>query len=258
VSRGYKPGGFNLAQDIEDRQREFETETMINYELGVKHSALDDRLRFQLALFYQDRDAIQSRQSIVRSIETGEVGGVCPCSFTDFTGNATSGSNAGLELELDWLLSERLTVNATVGLLDSEFDEFLTFDHILADRDAGIPFNLQGREQAHAPGYQRVLGAQYAFDDRWVLSGNIEAKDAFFFSERHQERSDAYELLNLELSYRADNWQVAVYGRNLTDELVKTRGFGSFGNDPRNFYEVEPYNQFAAPRVVGIKGEMTF
>ena len=103
-----------------------------------------------------------------------------------------------------------------------------------------------------------MLGAKYALSDRWLLSGSIEAKDEFFFSERHDERSDAYEMLNLELKYQAENWSMAVYGKNVTDELVKTRGFGSFGNDPRNFYETEPYNQFAAPRVVGVKGEMSF
>lgn len=258
ISRGYKAGGFNLNESIDADQREFETETMLNYELGFKHRLLNDRLRMQLAVFYQDREDIQSKQSIVRSITSGEVGGLCPCSFTDFTDNATSGTNRGLEIELDWWLSEQLSFNAAFGLLDTEFDEFLTFDHVSADRDNGVAFNLRGREQAHAPAYQWVIGGQWNFTDQWQLSASIEAKDDFFFSDRHEERSDAYELLNLELSYEAENWQVALYGKNLTDELVKTRGFGSFGNDPRNFYETEAYNQFAAPRIVGVKGDWQF
>ena len=258
ISRGYKAGGFNLDESISAEQREFDTETMLNYELGIKHSIAGDQLQFQLALFYQDRDDIQSKQSIVSSIETGEVGGVCPCNFTDFTSNATSGINRGIELELDWRVNDALSLNAALGLLDTEFDQFLTFDHVNADRDNGVPFNLQGREQAHAPGYQAVIGAAWQFAKNWRLSGSVEAKDDFFFSDRHEERSDAYELLNLEVAYSAENWQVAVYGKNLTDELVKTRGFGSFGNDPRNFYETQPYNQFGAPRVVGVKGELSF
>ncbi len=258
VSRGYKAGGFNLDESISAAEREFDTETMLNYELGAKQSLLDDRLQLQVALFFQDRDDIQSKQSIVRSIATGEIGGQCPCSFTDFTDNATSGSNRGLEVELEFQATDRLNLTAVLGLLDTEFDEFLSFDHVNADRDNGVPFDLQGREQAHAPGYQWVLGAAWQLAPRWLLSGSIEAKDDFFFSERHEERSDAYELLNLEVSYLAENWRVSVYGKNLTDELVKTRGFGSFGNDPRKFYETEPYNQFAAPRVVGVKGEFEF
>ncbi|RBP53689.1 TonB-dependent receptor [Arenicella xantha] len=258
VSRGFKPGGFNLDQDLVGDRREFDTETMVNYELGFKHALYDDRLQVQAALFYQDRDAIQTKQSIVSSIATGEVGGACPCGFTDFTDNAASGSNKGIELELNWAASDAVSLYTTVGLLDTEFDELLTFDHVNADLENGIPYNLDGREQAHAPAYQVVIGGQVSLSDAWTIGGSIEAKDDFYFSDRHEARSDAYELLNLELTYRAENWELALYGKNLTDELVKTRGFGSFGNDPRKFYETEPYNQFGTPRLVGVRASFDF
>ena len=258
VSRGYKPGGFNLDGSVFPEDREFDTETMINYEIGIKNSFLDDTLQLQASLFYQDRDDIQVDQSIVRSFETGEIGGTCPCSFTDFTANAASGTNKGIELELNWYANDRLSVYGSLGLLDTEFDEFLSFDHILADRDNGIAFDLAEREQAQAPSYTFVLGGEYALTSNLSLSGSIEAKDEFLFSNSHDSTSDAYELLNLELTYQAENWRVALYGKNLTDELVKTRGFGSFGNDPRNFYETDEYNQFGAPRVIGLKASMEF
>ncbi|MFT6710586.1 MAG: iron complex outermembrane receptor protein [Arenicella sp.] len=258
ISRGYKPGGFNLEASIAEAQREYETETMINYELGVKHLLLDGKLQLQSSVFYQDRDAIQTKQSIVASIASGELGGLCPCSFTDFTDNATSGSNKGLELEFNWSATDQIQVYGSLGVLDTKFDTFLTFEHINADRDNGQPFDLAGREQAHAPGYQWVLGGSYSLAENWQISGSIEAKDAFFFSNRHEAQSDQYELLNLELSYHADRWRLALYAKNLADELVKTRGFGSFGNDPRKFYETEPYNQFAAPRLIGMKASFEF
>lgn len=258
VSRGYKPGGFNLEGDLTLEEREFETETMVNYELGVKQTFLDGSLRLQASVFYQDRSDIQVNQSIVRSFGDGAIGGVCPCSFTDFTENAASGTNTGIEVEVDWLASDRATVFAKLGLLDTEFDEFLSFDHILADRDAGVPFDLNGREQAQAPSYTAVIGGNYALTRAISISGSIEAKDDFLFSDSHEGRSDSYELVNLELAYQADNWRVAVYGKNLTDELVKTRGFGTFGNDPRENYALDEYNQFGAPRVVGVRASMEF
>ncbi len=258
VSRGYNNGGFNLSGELDDRQREFDTETMTNYEVGIKHALLNGDLQLQAAVFLQDRDDIQSSQSIVRSLATGAVGGTCPCSFTDFTDNAASGTNTGLEVEALWLVNDRFEMNLALGLLNTEFDEFLSFDHIDADRDNGIAFNLKGRAQAHAPEYQWVIGGAYALTPSLILSGSVEAKDDFFFSERHSERSDAYELVNMELTYQVENWSVALYGKNLTDELVKTRGFGSFGNDPRDFYEVRPFNQFAAPRVVGLRASVDF
>lgn len=258
ISRGYKAGGFNLSGDLDNRDREFDTETMVNYEVGIKNTYLDGSVQLQVAMFYQDREDIQSRQSIVRSIESGIVGGSCPCSFTDFVGNASSGSNKGVELETTWLVNDKLELIASVGLLDTEFDDFLTFDHVNADRDTGTPFDLKGRSQAHAPDYQWVIGGAFAITDHLIISGSIEAKDGFFFSERHEERSVAYELLNLELTYQQENWRVALFGKNLSDELVQTRGFGSFGNDPRKFYETEPYNQFGAPRVVGVRAVVDF
>jgi len=257
VSRGYKSGGFNLEGSLSLEEREFETETLINYELGFKQTFLQGRVRLQASVFLQDREDIQVDQSIVRSVASGENGGTCPCSFTDLTLNAASGTNQGLEIELDWQANDRLSVFATLGLLDTQFDEFLSFDHILADRDAGIAFNLAGREQAQAPDYTWVVGGRYAFTSHWSLGGSIEAKDDFLFSD-HEGRSQAYELLNLELAYSSDNWSAAIYAKNLTDELVTTRGFGTFGNDPREFYALDEYNQFGAPRVVGVKASFTF
>lgn len=258
VSRGYKPGNFNLEGDLSLEEREFETETMLNYELGVKQTFLDGTLRLQASVFYQDRDDIQVNQSIVRSFSDGTIGGVCPCSFTDFTENAASGTNKGVEVEVDWIASDRTTVFAKLGLLDTEFDDFLSFDHILADRDAGVPFDLNGREQAQAPSYTAVIGGNYALTRAISISGSVEAKDDFLFSDSHESRSDSYELVNLEIAYQGDDWRVAVYGKNLTDELIKTRGFGTFGNDPREFYALDEYNQFGAPRVVGVRASMEF
>ncbi|MBX2847397.1 MAG: TonB-dependent receptor [Acidiferrobacterales bacterium] len=258
ISRGYKPGGFNLDGSISAENREFDTETMINYEIGVKNSLFDDRLQLQAALFYQDRKDIQTKSSIVASIETGEIGGLCPCSFTDFTDNATSGTNSGIEVEINFLASDKLNVYASLGLLNTEFDNYLSFEHINANLDNGVAFNLAGREQAHAPGYMAVVGGSYAFTKSIELSGSIETKDAFFLSNRHEEQTDAYQLVNLELAYNLESWRIALYGKNLTDETVITRGFGSFGNDPRKFYETEPYYQYGAPRVIGLKASMEF
>ena len=258
ISRGYKPGGFNLDGNIGAQERQFDTETMLNYELGFKQRYFNDSLQIQVSAFYQNRNDIQTKQSIVRSIATDELSGPCPCSFTDFTGNAEGGTNTGIELEANWQASERLSLNLALGLLDTEFDTLLAFDHVNADRANGVAFDLKGREQAHAPAYQAVIGGAYELTSALTISGSIEAKDDFFFSDRHEERSDAYELVNLELTYAVDNWSVALYGKNITDELVKTRGFGSFGNDPRKFYQTEPYNQFGAPRVVGIRGSLEF
>ncbi|MBL4673534.1 MAG: TonB-dependent receptor, partial [Arenicella sp.] len=204
VSRGYKPGGFNLEGSLSLEEREFDTETMLNYEFGIKQTYLDGSLRLQASVFYQDRDDVQVNQSIVRSLASNVISGLCPCSFTDFTENAASGTNKGVEIEVDWAASDRATMFAKVGLLDTEFDQFLSFDHIEADRANGIPFDLNGRDQAQAPSYTAVIGGSYALTPALSLNASIEAKDDFLFSNSHERRSDAYELINLELAYQAE------------------------------------------------------
>lgn len=253
ASRGFKAGGFNSSQSLAADDRQFDTENLWNYELGWKGSALDETLQSRLALFYQDRDDVQTQQSRVVPNE----GEDCPCSFIDYTTNAAEGSAQGLEAELnayvgDWELF------ASLGLLDSEFDDFQSFSHVGADEETGEPVDLSGRDLPHAPSYQFALGGLWQFTRHWYARAELEGKDAFHFSSRHEAESNAYELFNARIGYRAEHWELALWGRNLTDEKVRTRGFGAFGNDPRDDYAVEPYYQFGEPRVVGLDITLRF
>ena len=64
--------------------------------------------------------------------------------------------------------------------------------------------------------------------------------------------------MNVIVRLSKEFWEVNLFGKNLTDEDYQTRGFGSFGNDPRKFYATEPYFQYGAPRVIGINGKRKF
>ncbi|TVS11362.1 MAG: TonB-dependent receptor [Wenzhouxiangella sp.] len=254
VSRGYKAGGVNSNSALPDNQREFDTETLWNYELGVKNRFLQGRVDLRAALFFQDREDVQTRQSLVLPIE----GDACPCQFIDFTTNATAGQSYGLETELNWEISPRLGAFASLGLLRSRFDDFLNFSHVDADPETGQPVDMDGRDLPHAPRYQFALGAVYQIDDRWFVRLEAEGKDSFFFSSRHEEKSNAYQLFHARLGYRHGNWDLSLWARNITDKDVRVRGFGSFGNDPRKGYAVEPYYQFGEPRVVGVTAAYAF
>jgi len=254
VSRGFKAGGVNSDSIVPADQREFGTETLLNYEIGLKGSWLDGRLDARTALFYQDRDDVQTQQSLVVPIE----GELCPCRFIEYISNATAGQSYGLEAELNWSLSDTFEAYASIGLMDSRFDDFLNFSHVDADPESGQPFDLDGRDLPHAPNYMFALGGVVQFGDGWYLRAEVEGKDAFYFSSRHEEQSEAYELFNARLGYRRGFWDVAMYVRNLSDEDVRVRGFGSFGNDPRDGYAVEPYYQFGEPRTVGLSASYAF
>ena len=254
AARGYKAGGVNSNPRVPEADREFGTETLWNYELGLKTRLLDGRVDLRTAVFFQDREDIQARQSLVVPIE----GENCPCRFIDYQTNAAAGQSYGLEAELNWQASAGIQVFGSLGLMNSRFRDFVSFAHINADRQTGQGFDMNGRELPHAPGYMFALGALFQLSDRWYLRAEVEGKDAFFFSAQHELRADAYELLHLRLGYRHGGWDFALSARNLGDVDVKTRGFGNFGNDPRKGYAVEPYFQFGAPRVIGVSASYTF
>jgi len=240
ISRGYKAGGVNSDPSLSAEDREFDTEIMWNLETGAKGLWLDGQLQAQVAAFYQKRDDIQIKQSLVQSREDSEAS-----DFTDYFGNSANGSNYGLEVELNWFASDALAVFASLGWLETEYDIPLSED-------------LDSRQQAHAPNYQFALGTTYQVNQDLALTVDIEGKDQFYLSSSHNEQTESYQLLNANLVYNLGEWQLSLWGRNLTDEEVIVRGFGGFGNDPRKFYETEAYYQYGEPRIFGLSGKYTF
>ncbi|MBT8074823.1 MAG: TonB-dependent receptor, partial [Gammaproteobacteria bacterium] len=161
ISRGYKAGGYNsaLASQIPDLEQDgifiapenlvFGSETMWNYELGLKGSYLDDSLSLSLALFHQQRDDMQVKQSIV--IPVDPTSSACPCNFIDSLQNAAGGTNRGVEIESNWQINESVSLFGSLGLLDTKYKDYLSYAHADADLENDIPYDLSGRAQAHAP-----------------------------------------------------------------------------------------------------------
>ncbi|MFK7829215.1 MAG: TonB-dependent receptor [Congregibacter sp.] len=250
VSRGYRAGGVNasilaLPEDQSDAVaglaslRFFDEEVLYNVELGHKQQFMEGNIVSALTLFYMDRGDQQVRGS--RVIPRGDGSSA----FVDFTDNAASGSNLGLEWELRATLSDKLSGYLNLGLLRTRFGNYVNAD----GRD------LSGREQAHSPSYQFATGLSYRFTPQLTADIEWEGRNAFFFSDRHDERSSNFSLVHLRLAYQRQNWEVALWTRNLLDDDYFIRGFGSFGNDPRKNYVTEEYVQFGEPRTAGLSLE---
>jgi len=254
ISRGYKAGGFNSDNSIPLESREYQPELLWNYEAGYKTNSANDRLQAQVALFYQDREDVQTKQSLVQPI----AGDTCPCRFIDYTTNAAAGISYGLEAELNWQANSQLGLFASVGLLRSEFKDFKSFAHSEAKPKEGISYDLSGHDLPHAPRYQFTTGAVFYFSDHWYARVEVEGKDGFYFSSRHEAQASSYELLNARIGYQTNQWELALYGRNLTNQDTQTRGFGSFGNDPRDGYAAKPYYQLGEPRIIAASASYRF
>jgi len=236
VARGYKAGGVNADGTLPADLREFDEEYLIEYEVGIKARMLNNRLHVRAAMFLDDRHDQQVKSSLTRPIAGS--GGT---EFIDFIGNAAEGTNKGIEVEIDWFAFDNLKLSANVGLLEAQFDEFIN----------EFGEDLSGRDQAHAPAYTYHVAGEYSLN-RLSLQLSVDGKDEFYFSDRHAVQSDSYALLNANITYATDTWTLSLWGRNLTDEDVQVRAFGSFGNDPRKGYVTEPYLQYGEPSIVGL------
>ena len=65
-------------------------------------------------------------------------------------------------------------------------------------------------------------------------------------------------LWHARVAYRISQLELAFSGRNLTDADVETRGFGGFGNDPRDGYAEHRYVQLGEPRTFMAEAKYTF
>lgn len=238
ISKGYKPGGVNADNTLSPEAKEYKTENLWNIEAGVNSKHFNNTLINRLNVFYGKRKDQQVKSSVVTPRPDGST------DFVDYLANAAEGTYYGLESQLDWYPNENLHLFSSVGLLHAVFDEYNDPNPSSVD--------VNGRAPAQSPRYQYNVGFDVTFWDGFIFKTNVEGKGSYYFSNRHNEKSDAYSLVNSSLEYTTGSWSVVAWARNIADTEYYTRGFGSFGNNPANGYATELYTQLGSPRTVGV------
>jgi outer membrane receptor protein involved in Fe transport len=211
---------------------------MWNLETGIRANLADDRLFISGSLFYNLREDQQVETSFQLNPND-------PASFVFFTDNAAKGRTLGLEADMRWQATNALELFANVGLLNAEFDEFVT-----------PQVDASGRDQAHAPNYTYALGGAYRHASGWFARVDISGKDDFFFDVSHDQVSEAYSVTNARLGYETQDWIVQLWLRNAFDERFAVRGF-FFGNEPPLFPPTL-YIRQGDPRQFGVTLERRF
>ncbi len=245
VSRGFKSGGYNDQAGsggfANFPVQAYDPEFATNYEIGVKSSLAEDRVRLNATYFHVNYEDFQ-RSTVVSVPGTA---------FQETrTFNAAEVDAQGLELELTALLAENLTLRANIGWLDTEYNKFVldrNFDGILEDfsgRDvvrspeltAGIDLTY---EQALDIG-RIVYNINYLYEDENTYYYNDDIGEAFdtILEERN--------ILGASATWNSldDKYYVSVFGKNLTDDRYKTASqavgilwtFSNYG--PPRFYGI--------------------
>jgi outer membrane receptor protein involved in Fe transport len=244
VARGYKAGGFNLSQGLLPGQLSFNPEEDVNLEIGYKVDLLDHRLKIDADVFDLYRHDAQIKTSF-QSDPTN------PDDFVFYTGNAASGHNYGLESDLEWRVSERVTVGGDLGLLQSHFEDFVQ------QGSNGTTTVAVSRELAEAPHWQAAVHLAYR-DPRGPFARiDVTGMGGYYFDlPPYENTSNPYGLVNGKIGWEQPRWSVYLTGRNLLDKRYPVRGF-FFGDVPPNFSS-ETYIQLGDPRTWLVSASINF
>lgn len=244
---GFKGGGFSRASSsfIVRTKGAYEPETAKSVELGGRLSLLDNRFRWNFTFY---KTAYDDQQVSAQFVDPAT--GV---SFFIFT-NASESTIQGLETDLSFNAENGFFVNAALAINDSEYDSFPAAQCIFSEIVSGEcgptgTLDLSGTEFDGLPDWSASVGVGYdnAISDRLGIRLSVDGSIYDDWDNtrptgqtfQDQRSQDSFSIWNLRAAlYSLDGrWEVAAYGRNITDELYWLRqpnGIGVFGFDIAN------------------------
>lgn len=195
VATGSKSGGFNTVNGAID-EREFDDESTIAYELGIKSTLLDAQLRINAAAFFTEIEDYQFQQQLESGIGTrvsaqGQV------------------ETSGLDIYLEALPLPNLTL--TAGLL-----------YMHTAKVTGGP--QEGADLPFTAEYSGTLSATLVFP---LADGGIFIRADYSYMDDHltnaavnTEERDIQErnIFNLKTGWRNEQWNVSLWAKNLNDD----------------------------------------
>jgi len=213
ASQGFRLGGVNTAPFVPEEFESYDSDTLWNYEMGMKSSWMNDRLIFDASVYYINWDDIQLS---------------VPVDVTRLTLNAGKANITGVEFDLVALPVEGLTLRFTAGFIDAELAE----DTPGADSD-GVSPGFKGDPLPFVPEQNISASAQYDWPiESWGVDGFLRA-DYSYTGEQYSTFNDqsisnggepnyfvmdAYGIFNLRTGVRGERWWATLFIDNVTDE----------------------------------------
>jgi iron complex outermembrane receptor protein len=243
ASKGFKSGGFNGRANSAAEATEYDPETMVSYEAGVKSAWMDNRLRANLAVFSSKYEDFQAR---VAGTDTDPNTGA-PIGVLSVI-NAGALDIWGAELELTATPISHLLLDAQIGYLNAEYGEFddTRFTSFGGSRAFQTP--------AFSPEWTARFGGQYEWglgDAGYLTAGGAARyrSDMALAVDNTPVNSD----VKLEGMFTDDYWlfdarlvwesadrklNAGLYGQNLSDEVYRTdaQEFSTFGGIRTAYY----------------------
>lgn len=258
-SEGFKSGGFNSVDDqnpvieadgtvlrtVPGIGFEYDDETAESWEIGGKHVLMDGAMNFNWAYF----DSTYKDQQVSTFVGLGFV-----------VANAASSNISGLEMDLAWQATDKLRLGASLSFLDGEYGSFDSAGCTAVQASALLALNKaapggeltsaspvtsaagcqqqflgdgtpSGSSQDISGGqlgsdYEGALSADYvsvlANGAEWYAGIEVNFTDDYFMTGDLDpiDVQKGYEKVNLRMGLRGDNWDLMLFGRNITNEIT--------------------------------------
>ncbi|MBM3515372.1 MAG: TonB-dependent receptor [Alphaproteobacteria bacterium] len=161
VATGYRSGGYNSQDPVipgTTQPANFNPESVISYELGLKSELFDRRLRLNVAGFHN----VYSDLAVNIPRTDAPLG-----TFATRVGNAGKVTYTGFEVEGQAILSESFNVEGNIGYIDVKFKEFLVGQSTTA---GAPPIDIAS---VNRPGYTSPLTAYAALNAQFPFGGDL-------------------------------------------------------------------------------------
>ena len=238
-TKGYKSGGFDARSNghpdasVNNGLKsgaaitgswEFANEEATSVELGSKMSLADGAAELSVAWYMTDYNDLQVSQ----------FDGTLGFNVT----NAGEAKVQGIEADGRWALTDNITLTGSVAYLDFNYEKFPNSQCYFQqeDTDGDKLCDAGGKRKEFTPELQANLGAAWASEMSNGLELNasldVSFMDEYLYAANLDPRSkqDAYSMVNARIALAGSEgaWELALLGRNLTDETVINFG----GNTP--------------------------
>lgn len=247
-ARGFEPGNFNLynAQGT-PVLNPYKKEIADNFELGVKTSFLDGDVSLNAAAFYIDYTdrQFELQQQIA-------IGGVIENIL-----NAGDSTQYGLEADVNWLVSDELTLKAGFGLVEAEFG-----DGSLVNDVNSQPSDVSGKTPPWISDYSFNIAADFETPINNNLdfrtSFEVLGKGPYFFNQENTAQHPSYEVANFFVGIAADRWDLSLNVENLFDTGYYTDGSIWPGDAIPGAQRDLVIGTLGQPRIVSVSAKVHF
>ena len=257
VSTGYKSGG------LQDGGVPYKSETLTNYEAGIKLSFLDHHLTWNSAVYHEDFKNFQLAAPITF------IDGSHGLGFSNVQGTTKV---TGIETELAAILGEADRVNLVLSaipqkklgtLLYAGSNDYGGLPPCPAASGIGSCLDISGNDLAHAPSWSGTLIWEHTFTlgngARLAprISGHAESASwlsPFNLGDGDKQKSYFRGDLSMRYTPSGARWWAGAYVDNFTDEKVRTNAGRTALSNGQFIYT----SQYLPPRTFGVNFGVDF